>query len=159
MKKILTEIIFVLITGAFGIACAILLLNAGGNSKAFLETSGLKKMEEALHGGASIWKVCYDDRVYGSLSCFVTEDRSEMEALWETVRVIRIGREAKASATDRYQIISFFLDDGSVFSISFEEHLLCTGSRTYRLYNDIGFWSLTGWLKGKTMRESTAKGY
>ncbi len=156
MKKILIEIFFVLITGAFATACAILLLNAGGNSKAFLETSGLKKMEEALYGGASIRKVCYDDRVYGSPSCFVTEDQSETEALWETVRVIRLGREGRANMTDRYPVITFFLDDGKVFTVSFEDHLLSAGSRTYKLRNDIGFWSLTGWLKQKSIRESPA---
>ena len=158
MKKRLIEIFWVIIIGLAVASSCVLLLDTGGSNREFLKTTGLDQMAMALENGATIKKVIYDNRIYGAASWFITEDQEELQALWEAIRVIRLGKTGLTGRTDWYPEITFFLDDGSEYSINFDGHLLNHDGKTYRLHNDLHFWSLTEKLTGQYALQEQGEG-
>ena len=158
MKKRLIEIFWVIVIGLAVAASCVLLLDTGGSNREFLKTTGLDQMAMALENGAEIKKVIYDNRIYGAASWFIAEDQEESQALWEAIRVMRLGKTGLTDRTDWYPEITFFLDDESEYSVSFEGHFLNHDGTTYRLHNDLHFWSLTEKLTGQYALQEQGEG-
>lgn len=114
----------------------------------FLAFTGLTRMGMALKTGAKFEKVYYTDGYGFSSSEFETTDAAEIEALWDALRGVTLGRPSGTGITDWYPLIVFYLDNGQRYSVRFEGPWLDLGTN-FELENAEAFWTLTKSLVGK----------
>ena len=154
MKRRLAEVIGCLLLAMLIPVVASIHVPSRAKNERFLNVAGLNAMEAALNDGTKILKIYYDNNYFGAKSCFVTSDESEIQALWEAIRKIELGKESKPDVTDWYPVIVFYLDNNEKYEVSFENHLLRDDTTLYELRNDAGFWGLAGNLADKYMEDA-----
>lgn len=79
------------------------------------------------------------DQVYPDA---IVEDAALITEMYDMVAKIRIRAKTNLSVTDAYNSVDFECADGTIFGLSFEQHILCVGSDHYELTNDEDFWKL-----------------